>query len=234
MVESAVVPSDAGPVPVQIIVVHVDTLTTPLAASRLSVVERARVQRFRHSQDRQVHATAALLVRAIAGRALGVAPGLATITRRCPGCGGPHGAPYVDGAPLLSVSHCDGLAVVASCALPVGVDAEPADRDGLLAITGMLLHPDEEVHDPADLLRTWVRKEAVSKATGVGLTVPLTEIRVTAPHEPPAVLRYGPRPELAIALADVPVSGAIVSVAVQTDRPLDVQVMDGADLVTER
>ncbi|WP_125777502.1 4'-phosphopantetheinyl transferase family protein [Antribacter gilvus] len=218
-------------------VVRVDVLTVPVAGlgplpeHLLGPAERARADRFRRTEDRRLSVVASLLVRAVAGRALGVPPGEVEVVRRCPGCGGPHGAPFVQGAPLLSVSHCAGLVVVAACDLPVGVDAEPADRTGMAAVAGLLLAPGEPVPDDAGLLRTWVRKEAVLKATGRGLTVPLTEVRVTAPGERAAVVHHGPDPGLAVALADVDLPGGVGAVAVLTAAALDVRTGDGTALV---
>ncbi|GAB2466144.1 4'-phosphopantetheinyl transferase family protein [Xylanimonas ulmi] len=224
--------ADVRPVQVRVVVVRAGALSDGLAEGVLSEAERVRARAHRRPEDRRLSATASALVRVIAGQALGARPESVTVTRRCPACGGPHGAPFVDGAPLLSVSHGDGFAVVAACDLPVGVDVEPVGRVGVGSVAGVLLGPHEPPSDDAGLLRTWVRKEAVVKATGVGLTVPLSDVRVSAPHEPAAVVRYGPRPGLAIALADVPLGGAHLSVAVVTDRQIQVLVEDGASWVT--
>lgn len=203
-----------------------------VAEHLLGPAERARADGYRRAEDRRTSVVASLLVRAVAGRALGVAPGAVQVERRCPRCGGPHGAPYVAGAPLLSVSHCAGLVVVASSRLPVGVDAEPADRRDVSDVAGILLGAGEPV--PADdvgLLRTWVRKEAVLKATGHGLTVDLAEVRVSAPGDPAAVVHHGPDPGLPIALADLTLPGAVGAVAVVTDARLEVRTVDGAALL---
>lgn len=193
----------------------------------LSETERARAGAYLRAEDRRLSMTAAALVRLVAGAALGVAPDAVAVTRRCPRCEGAHGAPFVAGAPLLSVSHCQGFAVVATCDLPVGVDVEPRGRRGLAGAADVFLGPDEpRPGDDLGLLRTWVRKEATVKATGVGLRAPLADVQVTPPGDPPAVLRYGPRPGLAVALADLPSSDVVGAVAVLTDRPLRVRVLD--------
>ncbi|MCF4121774.1 4'-phosphopantetheinyl transferase superfamily protein [Antribacter sp. KLBMP9083] len=198
----------------------------------LGPVERARADGYRRAEDRRLSVVASLLVRAVAGRTLGIAPGVVAVERRCPRCGGPHGAPYVDGGPLLSVSHCAGLVVVAASGLPVGVDAEPADRRDMSDVAGILLGEGEPVPaDDAGLLRTWVRKEAVLKATGLGLTVDLTAVRVSAPDDPAAVVHHGPDPGLPIALADVALPGAVGAVAVLSDSPLEVRTLDGTALL---
>jgi 4'-phosphopantetheinyl transferase len=48
----------------------------------------------------------------------------------------------------------------------------------------------------AGLLAYWTRKEAVVKATGEGLRVPLTDLHVSAPDQSPRLLAWYGRPEL--------------------------------------
>ncbi|MGX6449922.1 4'-phosphopantetheinyl transferase family protein, partial [Patulibacter sp. S7RM1-6] len=136
---------------------------------------------------------------------------------RAPQRGG-TGRPVVPGTPLpLSIAHAGALVLVAVAAdgRPVGIDVEggpdaarivgpeledaaatPAERAALRALPAAA---------GADAFLTlWTRKEAVLKATGRGLTVPMTaletgfdadvRVRATAPPLPPAD---------AIALADL-------------------------------
>lgn len=221
-----------GAVPVRVLGVRTGDLPDRLPEHLLGEAERARADGFRRPEDRRLSLVASLAVRAVAARSLGVAPADVPVRRRCPRCGGPHGAPYVERGPLLSVSHCAGVVVVAACPLPVGVDAEPVDRTDVHDVAGLLLDPDEPVPaDPAGLLRTWVRKEAVLKATGVGLTVDLATVRVTAPAEPAAVVRHELGDGLGVALADVPLPGALCSVAVLTHGAVRVRAQDGTALV---
>lgn len=94
----------------------------------------------------------------------------------------PSGAPYLDGSQArISVSHTDGLLVVAS--LPrtpeadlsvftprsaLGVDAERADREQVLRVRERFLHPDEltmvGAEDVAANVLAWTCKEAMLKA----------------------------------------------------------------------
>uniref|UniRef100_UPI00293E24A3 4'-phosphopantetheinyl transferase family protein n=1 Tax=Clavibacter sp. MX14-G9D TaxID=3064656 RepID=UPI00293E24A3 len=80
---------------------------------------------------------------------------------RCATCGGPHGRPVLGGSRALdalhaSVAHAgDAVVVAVSGHGPIGIDAEPSDR---------------EVPSGMSLAR-WVRIEAVLKADGRGLLV---------------------------------------------------------------
>ena len=106
---------------------------------------------------------------------LGVRP---RIDRRCPRCDGTtHGRPRVEGVDVhVSLARAPGLAVAAvSETGPVGVDVEPAGRACFPGFAEVALHPAEVYDDPT---ATWVRKEALVKATGWGLTVDLRRVRL--------------------------------------------------------
>lgn len=93
------------------------------------------------------------------------------IGRRCGRCGSTsHGQPFVERDRVhVSLGRAPGLALAAvSTAGPVGVDVE---RVGVAAFPGfddVAVHPQEARRDPT---HTWVRKEALLKATGWGLAV---------------------------------------------------------------
>ncbi|WP_109508799.1 4'-phosphopantetheinyl transferase family protein [Nocardioides speluncae] len=204
----------------------------------LSPAERERAARYQRPEDAALSVGGALLVRTIAGRALGVGPAEVRVERVCPQCGGPHGVPRVAGAPYLSVAHCSGSVLVAACAgHQVGVDVEDAARSDIGDVTEQLLAPAERRRGltASDLLRYWVRKEAVVKATGIGLYADLRTVLVSPPDAAPAVLAYGPDPEQRFALADVELPGVLCSVALLsdplTDGDLSVTVHDGAELL---
>lgn len=89
-------------------------------------------------------------------------------------------APTVPGL-WLSLAHCEDLALLAVSGTPVGVDLEPiedADDENLVELAEATLAPAElrrfhtspAVTQPRSWLRLWVRKEAVLKARGEGLT----------------------------------------------------------------
>lgn len=89
-------------------------------------------------------------------------------------CGGTdHGRPRLEGTAdlSLSVSYSGRFVAAAICeSAAVGVDIERR-RPGLFGIASLLeADGEEECATLDDLLRMWVRKEAVLKSTGEGIT----------------------------------------------------------------
>ncbi|WP_241661057.1 4'-phosphopantetheinyl transferase family protein [Thermomonospora catenispora] len=177
----------------------------PWHVDLLNDTERARRDRYRREADRDRFTVGVAVTRLAAGALLGVRPERVPVDRTCPGCGAPHGRPVIEGGPQLSVSHSGDLVVVAlSRGGPVGVDVEQDSGRLGEGIVRQLLGS-EEVADLRDLgaawlrrglLTYWTRKEAVVKATGDGLRVPLTDVRVSAPDEPPRLLSWKGRRDL--------------------------------------
>jgi 4'-phosphopantetheinyl transferase len=174
----------------------------PGARLLLDEAERARLGRFRRPEDAARFLAAHALARVVVGRALDIAPATVGFTARCPHCGGPHGKPTVADAPglQLSWSHSGGWVVAAVAhGAPVGVDVERlrplTDIDALAA----------RVRSPAEragageeggdsLLRVWTRKEALLKASGDGLGVPMADLTLTPPDGPPQLIDWAGRP----------------------------------------
>jgi 4'-phosphopantetheinyl transferase len=106
-------------------------------------------------------------LRALAAGIVGADPADVTVRARCATCGGAHGRPVLGGSRSLdglhaSVAHAGALVVVAvSAAGPIGIDAEPRDREA----------------PPGMTIAGWVRIEAVLKADGRGLTVDPARVR---------------------------------------------------------
>jgi 4'-phosphopantetheinyl transferase len=106
-------------------------------------------------------------------------------THLCPSCGSTaHGRPLVQNG-FISLSHSGDLTAVArSDAAPVGIDIESIARITAHPVADALLHPSEAAEfaslDPAarprHLAELWTAKEAILKATGLGLTVDLREL----------------------------------------------------------
>ena len=87
-----------------------------------------------------------------------------------------RGKPYFQGNPLhFSITHTRRHVFVALSEVPIGIDAEEADRDVNLKLADKILSPREkEQFDAAAdkhraLLTFWVLKEAQAKLTGEGL-----------------------------------------------------------------
>jgi len=103
---------------------------------------------------------------------------------------GPHGKPRLEpcrGGLNFNLSHCDGWAMVAFSAAEIGVDVEVVrPRASLPALTARYFSEAEQayVHDSTDLpaafFRVWTCKEALLKARGVGITVPLAQCDVAS------------------------------------------------------
>jgi 4'-phosphopantetheinyl transferase len=177
-----------------------------LAPTWLSAAEHARAERFGPDALRRRWIAGRLALRHVLGAALDVAPAEVAIAR------GTRGRPFVDGADIdFNVTNTGQVGLVAVCAAPVrgariGVDIErrdrpvDADRLGRRVLTGAererlaVLDPDTRRRA---FLRTWTCKEAMSKATGDGLSAPFRAIDVSVgetlvlvggpfPYAPPA------------------------------------------------
>ena len=178
---------------------------------RLDRVERARAAELGlHHAARYVRARA--LLRGVLARRLGCRPRDVELRQRCPYCDRPHGRLEVvgtdaTGSPLyVSVTRSGPLVAVAVTSTgPVGIDIE-ADADVAASpLADVALTPAElDAHlrrpaaaRPADLARSWVRKEAVLKASGTGLrTAPaLLELADLADLAGPADLRVAHGPD---------------------------------------
>lgn len=137
--------------------------------------EHARIARMRFERDRTVLTVAYGLHRRMLADELGIPP------QRVPLYRDAAGRPRIAGDTVwTSLSHAaDWVAVAIDRAAPVGVDIEPLSRAAAVAeVAEAVLHPDERnaagMEGPdGGLLAVWVRKEAVLKAAGVGLRVPM-------------------------------------------------------------
>ncbi|GGW13181.1 4'-phosphopantetheinyl transferase [Streptomyces capoamus] len=139
-------------------------------------------------------------VRRLLARLLGVDPvGVPMGRRPCPGCGSPeHGPPAVllPGGPLLSISHSEGLGMLAVSPGPVGVDVEALRDVRVTELAGAALTAAEqqvvlgtpEPRRARAFLRCWTRKEAVLKAVGIGITTSLTTLETSAAEPGPVVV----------------------------------------------
>ncbi|MEI6666777.1 MAG: 4'-phosphopantetheinyl transferase superfamily protein [Acidobacteriota bacterium] len=153
-----------------------------LAAPRITAGEAARTRRFYRRRDAIRHAVGRALIRTMLARQLGrpaVDNELATNA---------FGKPALPASDLeFSISHSgDQIWVALSCAGAVGIDVErindAADHCGLADV----FHPEEcleiRASTPRDardaFYRGWTRNEAVVKALGLGLSLPLSDFRV--------------------------------------------------------
>lgn len=199
--------------------------------------ERARHDRFVQPADRARYRTAHVGVRLLLGGYLGVAPRALRFGRDCRHCGADHGKPaVVEPVTTLdfSLTHSGDRVAIAVAAAPVGVDVqEIEERTDVTAIGSMVLSPPELswLRDlPPERVRTaffgyWARKEALLKATGHGLAVPMAELTLSPPDEPARLVEWAAKAPLEepVRLRDLAVGPEYTgSVALLTDHPIRV------------
>lgn len=203
----------------------------------LDGVERIRAGRYVHEADRVRFTLAAALLRLAAGAQLELAPERLPVDRTCPRCHEPHGRPRLVGQSLqASVSHSgEFVAVALTEAGAVGVDIEQVRVIDHLALSPELYAPGESAQtDPDAFYTVWTRKESVLKATGIGLELPMTEVRITPPSEPPRLLSYRGVPRAA-QLSDLsPGAGYAGAVAVLSEQPVAFRPTTAAKLLGVR
>lgn len=158
----------------------------------LDPAERLRAERLAGWRAGDVHVTSRAAQRLIGSRYLGVAPDGVQIDRVCEHCGAAHGKPRLRGSAIdYSVSHTEHwliMAVIGSG--QVGADIESQEsithpeilvRTALSEAEIRIFHRLSTARRAAWLLRTWTRKEAAMKLTGLGLRVPPNQVDVSTP-----------------------------------------------------
>lgn len=165
--------------------------------------ERARWSALGRPADRKRFLAGHALLRRVLGHHLGVDPAAVPIVNRCDRCGGSHGRPRVVSRDRVevSLSHTgDCVAVALTRGARVGVDVEPVrPRVATEALARRVLTPTEaaawrrtRAHDrPRVLLRFWTRKEALTKALGLGLALPFHTIDGSLSDHSPTVVDLG-------------------------------------------
>jgi 4'-phosphopantetheinyl transferase len=174
------------------------TEETPTLYDLLDEVERGRYAGYRREADKLRFLTGRALIRTAAAQAMDIAPGDVTLDSSCFDCGKPHGKPrVVDSTLEVSISHSgDWIALAMTEALPVGIDVEeirPVEVDDL---AGICFSPTEltvfkavpETERRGAFFTYWSRKEAVLKATGKGMSVPMSKLTLTAHDVAPRVV----------------------------------------------
>lgn len=162
----------------------------------LSRDERARAEHFHFERDRRRYTVARAMLRTLLGEQTGLSPAALVFVQT------QYGKPYVSNAPTaidFNVSHSADLAIYAiSRSCVPGVDIESLHRDIDDDAMAKLFFSQREYAElqliPAAarkraFLICWTRKEAIVKAIGQGLRMPLDKIEVTvAPNAEPQVL----------------------------------------------
>ncbi|MFD2417356.1 4'-phosphopantetheinyl transferase family protein [Amycolatopsis pigmentata] len=164
----------------------------PRFLTLLDSFEQGRYQAYRQEIDQRRFLTGRVLAKTVVGELLGRPPEAVRFDATCSDCGKPHGRPTIPGA-RFSISHSGdriGLAVTSDA--PVGLDVEAATRRADESLISYALN-ETELRDLAgsgaesrtgEFFRYWTRKEALMKATGRGLKIPLQSITLSGPGEP--------------------------------------------------
>lgn len=151
----------------------------------LSLEERARRDRFVHAVDRERFSLFRGAIRVLLARAIEAAPGALRIVTEARGK--PILDPSIHGDGLhFSISHSgDYVALLLSRDGAAGVDLESVDRSvDAMGVARHSFHPRElerlratpPADQPALFFRWWTAKEAVVKASGVGLSGGLSKL----------------------------------------------------------
>jgi 4'-phosphopantetheinyl transferase len=162
----------------------------------LSPDEKTRVERMYFERDRRRSAVARALLRVLLAPHVGLKPAEIAFSL------GPHGKPCIAAAPEslhFNVSHSEELAIYAisrNCALGIDIEyiARAIAHEGIAerffsARENAELQRCAPTHRKRAFFACWTRKEAVVKATGDGLRLPLDQIEVTvSPDEQPRLI----------------------------------------------
>jgi 4'-phosphopantetheinyl transferase len=150
-------------------------------ASGLDVKERERAVRFRFDRDRERYIIGHGVLRELIGRYMDLPPDRVHMER------GEFGKPFLPGTPLhFNLSDTkDAVLVAFHPHLEIGADIETMHRDTDHERVSAHYFTPEEVTDIASasdgkrrFLELWTRKEAVLKASGVGIMDDLKALRV--------------------------------------------------------
>lgn len=171
--------------------------TTGSCHKALNAAERSRADRFVRAADRAAFIAAHVRMRQILSGYVGTAAGLLEFDSVM------RSKPVLPNGPSFNLSHAGGYAVLAVApgeteeSLPLGVDiekhrpVEPAVAEISFSQAEQKMLARFQGQDRTDaFFRCWTRKEAVVKATGLGLFAELGDFDVTfGPSEGPALTR---------------------------------------------
>ncbi len=215
--------------------------------------ERSKAQRFHRPSDAGRFLASRALARVVLGRRLDVSPTEVVFERHCRHCGNPdHGRPSLrsitprsrgrsgpgdDIAPTVefSLSRAGPIVAVAVAASPIGLDAEPVRATTEDLVNSSVFSEEDRTWirggptgSRSDrLLLRWVAKEAVGKASGLGL---IDAGRILAP---PAGEGWRPAADASgdsCWLTWLTLPDAVVGAVAIYDNPNRMTVRDAGDL----
>jgi 4'-phosphopantetheinyl transferase len=186
------------------------------AAAALSLLdlldehERGRWSRFMREEDKALYLVSHAVRRLVLGAHARIPAREIRFSTLCRHCGKSHGKPLLeenDAGLEFSLSHSGHqtvFAVARGVALGIDVEQVKPERDRVSLIPAVLSELERHAIEalPPDrqgraFLRYWTRKEAVLKATGHGLAIPLQRVSVSAHDAAPALLCWTAEPPLA-------------------------------------
>ena len=153
----------------------------PMLEALLDVHEQDRAQRFRFAKDRERYIIGHGLLRIALGEALAMPPEAVPFQR------GTHGKPFVPGSALeFNLSDTkDAVLLALTTGMAVGADIETMDRETDHERVGAHYFAPREMAGivagdagKRRFLELWTRKEAVLKASGVGIMEDLRALHV--------------------------------------------------------
>jgi 4'-phosphopantetheinyl transferase len=197
----------------------------------LSDEEADRAARLRKGETRMQFLAGRAGLRILLGAALDIAP--KSIHIETGNYGKPEVAPVKDRQVHFNVAHSGATVLIAmTLAGPVGIDVEYLDRKtdvfgvarhafttGEIECLLNLGEPGEQV---SYFFKFWTRKEAVIKADGRGLSLPLTQIKIPIDAEvylsPTSLIGGGDYPERQYFVSDITLGEGIACAIAVTDR----------------
>jgi len=167
----------------------------PVPVAALTPDEQAVYNSYINVAERGRYVASRVLARAALAWAEQVAPSAVVFARKCTTCGSQtHGKPYAEGMDVnISISHAHQVVAFAmSRTAKIGIDIEyhSSDQNLLDSAESVLADSEHPRRDAKDLYTYWCRKEAVVKATGDGLVVPLNEVVVSGADQPAELIAF--------------------------------------------
>jgi 4'-phosphopantetheinyl transferase len=222
------------------------------ASARLSGlldrVERGRWAAYRRDADRERFLVGCGLAKTVIAARTGQQPAEVSFDRTCRQCGKPHGKPAIRRSGLeFSVAHSGDLVAVAVATAPVGVDVEqlegrPRELGGgdPATLARLVLAAEEQAALAAvassgrarAFLVAWTRKEAVTKAKGDGLRIPLSAVVVAPDATAPRLVAWPyPQDPRSVSLRDLNAGPGYVAALAVLGRCDTVRTGDGSALL---
>jgi 4'-phosphopantetheinyl transferase len=231
--------------PREVRVVVARATRSPELEALLDDSEHERLASLCREEDRHRFVATHALARLVLSQVTGQSAITLTFVAHCLRCGGRHGKVRLATAEQVhfSTTHAGERVAVAVTALgPVGVDLEPAEAGGFARFADVALTAGERAEyerlpveqRPRAATTWWVRKEAILKATGHGMSVSPEDVEVSRPADEPRLIAWSAdgEPTPPVQLVDLGLgAGYVGCVAVLSHRAPLVRLTDGSDLL---